>query len=371
MELKRRLDETVARAIAQNRIVGAVLIVRQHGRLLYEAAHGLADREAGRAMELDTIFRLSSVTKPIVATTILALAEAGKLRLDNPVTLYLPAFRPRTPDGTEHAITIHHLLTHTSGLSSASVTSAEEEARGIDRWHLGGGELMARMASLPLLFAPGTGWDYGPSIDVLGHIASLVTHGSLDDALRKYVTGPLRMTDTGFAVPDRARLAAPYGDSANGPERMGRRHRVEAPWGGFASYDPERIFDSSAFQSGGGGAAGTGPDVMALLETLRSGGGSILHPDTVRSALGKQTAQLPHAQAPGWHFSYFGAWLDNPAVAGSPASRGTNRWGGIYGHNWFIDAAQGLTVVSMSNTGLEGCDGPFKDEVRDAIYAAL
>lgn len=68
---------------------------------------------------------------------------------------------------------------------------------------------------------------------------------------------------------------------------------------------------------------------------------------------------------------YFGAWLDDPALAGSPAARGTNRWGGIYGHNWFFDPSQELSVVSMSNTGLEGCDGPFKDQVRDAVYAGL
>lgn len=371
MDMEKRLDETVTRAIAENRIVGAVLIVRKNGDLLYEKAHGLADREAGRPMSTDAIFRLSSVTKPIVSATILALAEAGKLRLDDPVTAYLPDFRPKLADGSEPVITIHHLLTHTSGLSSASVATEAERAAGIDRWHLGGETLMARLAGLELLFAPGTGWDYGPSIDVLGYIAGRLVGGTLDDAMRRYVTGPLRMNDTGFAVPDRQRLAAAYGNGPNGPELMGELHKVMAPWGGFAVYDPGRIFDTSAFQAGGGGAAGTGPDVMRLLETLRTGGGPILKPETVKAALGNQTSQLPHAQVPGWHFSYFGAWLDDPAVVGSPAARGTNRWGGIYGHNWFIDQENGLSVVSMSNTGLEGCDGSFKDQVRDAVYAGL
>ena len=168
MDMERRLDETVTRAIAENRIVGAVLIVRRNGELLYERAHGLADREAGRAMTVDAIFRLSSVTKPIVAATILALADAGKLRIDDPVTEYLPTFRPRTESGDEPVITIHHLLTHTSGLSSASILTAAEQAEGIDRWNLDAETLIARQAALPLLFAPGTGWDYGPSIDVLG-----------------------------------------------------------------------------------------------------------------------------------------------------------------------------------------------------------
>ena len=129
--------------------------------------------------------------------------------------------------------------------------------------------------------------------------------------------------------------------------------------------------DSLAFQSGGGGAAGSGPDIMRLLEALRLGGAPILRPETAAAGLANQTPQLPYSQSPGWQFSAFGAWLDDPVLAQSPAGRGTNRWGGIYGHNWFIDPINALSVVSMSNTGLEGCDGPFKDQVRDAVYAGL
>ena len=123
--MERRLDAAVKRAIAENRIVGAVLIVRQNGELVYETAQGLADREADRPMTIGTIFRLSSLTKPIVAATILALVDAGKLRLDDLVTRHLPDFRPRLADGSAPDITIHHLLTHTSGLSSASLVSAK------------------------------------------------------------------------------------------------------------------------------------------------------------------------------------------------------------------------------------------------------
>ena len=131
------------------------------------------------------------------------------------------------------------------------------------------------------------------------------------------------------------------------------------------------IFDTQVFQSGGGGAAGTGPDFMRLLEALRMGGAPILRPQTLAAGLANQTPQLAFSQTPGWQFSYFGAWLDDPTLAQSPAARGTNRWGGIYGHNWFIDPANKLTVVAMSNTGLEGSDGAYVGEVRDAVYASL
>lgn len=370
MSFEQRLDATVQRALAEDRIVGAVLLVRQNGKLVYETAQGLADREAGRAMTPDTIFRLSSLTKPIVAATILALADAGKLGLDDPVTRYLPDFRPRLADGPAPDITIHHLLTHTSGLSSANILSAGEQAAGVNRWRLPAEDICARLAALPLLFAPGTAWSYGPSIDVLGVIAGNLVGGRPDDAIRQCVTGPLRMTDTRFTVTDPARLAAAYADGANGPVLMGDPHEVPNKWGSTTVYDPGRIFDSQAFQSGGGGMAGTAADFMTLLETLRTGGGAILRPETVRTGFSDQTPQLAHAQSPGWKFSYFGAWLDDPVLAGSPAPRGTNRWGGIYGHNWFIDPVNGFTVLSMTNTGLEGSDGAYREEVRNAVYGA-
>lgn len=368
--MEKRLDSAVRRAIAENRIVGAVLIVRKNGELIYETAQGLADRESRRPMSLDTIFRLSSLTKPIVAATVLALVDAGKLRLDDPVTRHLPDFRPAMVDGSVPDITIHHLLTHTSGLSSASILSAGERAAGINRWRLGTDEILARLAALPLLFAPGTDWSYGPSIDVLGVIAGRLVGGLPEDAIRRYVTAPLDMTDSRFGVTEPDRLAAAYADGADGPVLMGDPHEVPNQWGGTTVYDPGRIFDAQAFQSGGGGMAGTALDFMTLLETLRTGGGRILSPETAAKGFADQTPQLAHAQAPGWKFSYFGAFLDDPVVAQSPAPRGTVRWGGIYGHNWFIDSTNGLSVLSMSNTGLEGSDGAYRDEVRNAVYGA-
>lgn len=369
MSLEQHLDAVVGKAIAERRIVGAVLLVRQDGQALYEKAHGLADREAGRPMTLDAIFRLSSLTKPIVAATVLALVDAGKMALDAPVTDYLPGFRPRLADGTVPEITVHQLLTHTSGLSSASTLTAAEQAAGVNRWHLGTDEIMARLAGLPLLFAPGTGWAYGPGLDVLAVIAGKLVGGTPEDAIRKYVTDPLGVVDSRFGVTDLSRLAAAYADGAEGAVLMGDPHSVPNSFGGVTTYDPGRIFDAKAFQAGGGGMAGTGGDFMALLEALRTGG--LLKPETLARGMDNQTSQLPHAQGPGWQFSYFGAWLDDPALAGTPAPRGTNRWGGIYGHNWFIDPVNQLTVVSMSNTGLEGSDGAYVAEVRDAIYAAL
>ena len=371
MTMEQALDAVVERAIAERRIVGAVLLVHKDGRPLYEKAHGMADREAGRAMTRDTIFRFSSLTKPVVAATILALHDAGKLKLDDAVTAYLPGFKPKLADGSAPEISIHHLLTHTSGLSAASILTPAEQQAGVNRWHLGTAAILARIAGLGLDFAPGSAWAYGPSIDILGVIAGQLVGGTPGDAMAQLVTGPLQMDDTRFGVADPKRLAAAYADAADGAQLMGDPHSVTNLWGGTTTYDPGRIFDAAAFQSGGGGAAGTGPDFMVLLETLRSGGGAILRPETVAQGMANQTPQLAQAVGPGVQFSYFGAWVADPELATSPVAPGTVRWGGIYGHNWFIDPENGLCVVSMSNTGLEGSDGAYRDEVRNAVYATL
>jgi CubicO group peptidase (beta-lactamase class C family) len=371
------LDATIASAIQERRIVGTVLIVKRHGETLYEAAHGLMDREAWRPMTVDAIFRLSSLTKPIVATTILAMVDAGLVRLDDAITDYLPYFMPKLADGSTPVITIRHLLTHTAGLGGELPLSEDEKrdpkylAAGLNRWHLSLDENMERLVRVPLLFAPGTGWAYSQSIDVLGAMAGKLVGGTLGDAVEKYVTGPLRMADTAFGVTDSTRLSAAYADGPGMPVLMGDPHGVPNPWGGTTMFSPGRIFDAKAYHSGGGGMAGTARDYMVLLETLRTGGGNVLTPETVAMGLANQTPQLEFSQSPGWQFGFFGAWLADPNLAKSPANIGTSRWGGIYGHTWFIDPEAGLSVVSMTNTGLEGCDGDYPLLVRNAIYAAL
>lgn len=371
MDLTARLNATIDRAIAENRIVGAVTIVRQHGELLHESAHGLADREANRPMTVDAIFRLSSLTKPIVATTILAMVDAGLLGLDDAVTRHLPYFTPRMPDGSVPTITIRQLLTHTAGLGGAIPATDDEtrDPKSFNRWHLSLDENMARLAAVPLTYAPGTGWAYSQAIDVLGAVAARITGGTLGDAVKKFVTGPLRMADTRFAVTDIIRLAAAYGDNPNGPELMGDPHGVPSPWGDIVQYSPGRILDPKAYHSGGGGMAGSARDYMQLLEALRAG--TILKSGTTEAAFANQTAQLEFTRSPGWQFSLIGAWLADPALAPSTANIGTSRWGGIFGHTWFIDQQSGLSVVATTNTGLEGCDGKYPLEIRDAIYAGL
>lgn len=365
-----RIDAAVDRAINEKRIVGTVLIVGINGETVYKRAAGLLDREMGVPMREDAIFRMASCTKPIVAATILAMRDAGLLGLDDIVTDHLPYFQPQW-DGKPAPITVRHLLSHSSGLSYDPKLLAEVDGSpGMSGPIYPLEENIRRIGKMRLKFAPGTGWEYGVSIDVLGCLAAAINKSSLDEALQRYVTGPLGMVDTRFGVTDLSRLAVPYGDGNPVPVRMPDSFYLKNRFDdGGTTFVPSRIFNPEAPQSGGGGIAGTALDFAKFMAMLQSGGGSILKRETVAEAMRNQIGDEPRRERDeGKRFGLLGAVLDDPAAARNPGSRGTLDWGGVFGHNWIIDPAIGLTVTSFSNTAVEGCNGPYREEIRDAVY---
>jgi len=363
MSLAQRLDAAIDGALG-TRIVGCVVLVRRGGKDVYARAAGLADREAGRAMTRDAIFRLASVTKPIVATAVLRMADLGLLGLDDPVTRTLPWFTPRAPDGSTPQITIRRLLTHTSGIT---YDVPGDVSPGLSGPAITLEENLRRLAKIPLAFAPGAGWAYGMSIDVLGGVIAAINGSSLEAVLGKYVCGPLGMTDTHFHVTDAKRLAVPYADGRP-PRRMGEPQKVPDENGGLVVFSPARIFNADAPQSGGAGMAGTADDVMAMLETY-NGANAILKPETIAAALANQIGALPRrADDAGKRFSLIGAVIDDAEAARSPCPEGTVDWGGAWGHNWIVDPVNRLTIVTCTNVAFEGCNGPFREDIRDAVY---
>ncbi len=366
MTLTERVDAAIDAALG-NRIVGCVVLVRRNGQEVYGRAAGFADRENATEIQRNSIFRLASVTKPIVATAVLRMIELGLLSLDDPVTSVLPWFTPRTPDGKAHTILIRHLLSHTSGITydilphvspglSGPIISLEENLR--------------RVADMPLAFVPGKGWAYGMSIDVLGGVIAAINGSSLEEVLAKYVCGPLGMIDTHFYVTDSARLTTPYADGKP-PKRMGERETIIDDTGGIVVFSPDRILNTDAPQSGGAGMAGTADDVMAMLESY-NGTHPILKPETIASALSNQIGTVPRREGDaGKRFGFIGAVLDDPKAARSVCPAGTVDWGGAWGHNWIMDPVNRVTIVTCTNTAFEGCMGQFRDEIRDAVYGGL
>ena len=364
MKLKQSVDAAIDAALGA-RIVGCVVLVNHKGEPVYARAAGLADRETGRTMELDAIFRLASVTKPIVATAILRLVDLGTIGLDDPVTKFLPWFTPVSPDGSPAVITIRQLLSHCSGLAYNRVPP--EVSLGMAGPRLSLEESLRRIAGVRLAFAPGTGWEYGTSIDVLGGVLAASNGSSVEDVLGKHVTGPLGMVDTHFFVTDSSRLAVPYADGRP-PVRMDDPHLVIDAKGSGTWFSPSRIFRPDAPQAGGAGAAGTAADILKLLEVY-NGAPGLLTPETVTAALSNQIGRLPrHASDAGKRFGLIGAVIDDATAARSPCPAGTVDWGGAWGHNWIVDPVNGLTVVVCTNTTFEGCSGPFRDDIRDAVY---
>ncbi|MBY3338694.1 beta-lactamase family protein [Rhizobium laguerreae] len=369
------VDAAITSAFDDKRLVGTVVLIARDGEIVHHRAAGLADRESGLAMREDTIFRLASITKPIVTIAAMRLVEQGRIGLDDPVTRWLPDFRPRLPDGSEATIRIRHLLTHTSGLSYSFFEEDDSYTRagvsdGLDKPGLPLAENLRRIASAPLRFAPGSDWQYSVAMDVLGGVIEAETGVPLGAAVAELVTKPLGLADTAFSVRDRSRLAAAYMNASPEPALMGETALVMSLMGSIR-FAPNRIFDPASYHSGGAGMAGTAGNILAILETIRRGGAPLLSTETVGMMMTDQADGRRQQHEPGSGFGFGWSVITNPAEAGVPFPTGTLKWGGVYGHSWFIDPVNGLTVVALTNTTLEGMWGKFTVDLREAIYAAL
>lgn len=373
-ERRLRLDRVIDRAIAARRIVGTVVMVMKDGDVVYRRAAGHADREADRPMREDAMFRLASLSKPIVSAAAMALVERGRLDPQDPVTKWLPDFRPQTADGKVPAITIHHLLTHTAGLSYGFLQPPDGPYQragvsdGLDRSEITLDEEIRRIAAAPLLYEPGTRWGYSLATDVLGAVIAKAAGEPLPDAVRRLVTTPLAMRDTTFLVDDGARLAVPYLDGKPEPVRMADPQLVPFRGAGIIRVSPLRAFDRTCFPSGGAGLVSTVGDYARLAEALRLGGGPVLKASAVQQITTSQIGDLAPTGLPASGFGYGALVLKDRALAKSPQASGTWTFNCAYGQSFFVDPVERLTVIAFTNTGLEGGFGAFPIEIRDAVY---
>ena len=375
----RAIDALLDRVLAEQRLVGAVVLIHQDGRPFYSKAVGFADREAGTPMQADTVFRLASMTKPIVSAAALAAAEAGLLSLEDDITRFLPDFRPKTPEGDDARITVRHLLTHTSGLSygflqpGESVYHKAQISDGIDRPGIGLAENLRRLAKLPLNFTPGAAWLYSLGTDVLGAVLEKASGQSLPAVVQDRITRPLGMADSAFLAPAPERLATPYADPAEAgraPRRMTEPFALPQAEAGTVYFSPGRATDPNAYPSGGAGMVGTAADYIRFLEAIRLGGAPILSADSAAAFIGDAIPGLDiDLGDPGWGFGLGVSHLRDPAAAATPQSVGSWAWGGVYGTSFWVDPETGISAVALTNTSLEGCNGLFTKEIVAAAYA--
>ncbi len=376
--MTQRIDDALNSALNEKRIVGAVIAVMKDGELAHFRPYGLANREQGKPMTEDAIFRLASISKPIVTAAAMRMIELGKFGLDTPVTDFLPDFKPKAPNGSTPTITIRHLLTHTAGLSYDFLQPPEGPyntipvSAGID------GDFtmednLARMVEAGLTFPPGAAWLYSVAIDVLGAVMAKAEGTDVEGAVQKYVTGPMQMTDTSFYVTDEKRLVQPYSNAAPEPIPIGDNFKQPfVPGCAPINLGTSRAFNRNAFQGGGGCMNGKALDIVRMLDAIRAGGAPILSKETTQQMMSNQVGPLRILFDPTGNtaFGFGGSILLNPAASGSALSPGSWQWGGVWGHSWFVDPTRKLTIVNLTNTTLEGMAGQLPGDVQRAAVAA-
>jgi CubicO group peptidase (beta-lactamase class C family) len=375
-----RLRSIVRAHVAAGRIPGAVMVVSHHGELVLNEAVGKRDPNSGAAMELDTIFRLASMTKPIVSAAALSLVEDGTILLSEAVSKYVPELRDlkvgverRAANGqallelvpTEREMTIHDLLRQTSGLTTsffgASLVKSEYKKQGVDEHGIDAKELLARLARVPLQSQPGTSWEYGRSTDVLGIVLERAASQPLDQLLEQRILVPLQMRDTGFWVDatKRGRVAEPFSKDP----------RTGQP------VPPLDVSQRPSFLSGAGGLMSTSQDYLRFASMLRNSGAldrtRVLSPHTVRLMTADHTSGRRGAGFfPGEGYGFgLGVAVRIEAGDALPGSVGDFGWYGSSGTNFWVDPAQDLIAVWL--TQAPGAYEYYRRLYRTLVYAAL
>ena len=361
-----RIRNALNAEVAGGKLPGAVLAIARQGRLAFFEAFGHLDRQAGTAMPTDAIFSIASMTKPLVSVAALALNEEGRMLVNAPVSTYLPQLARLTvarANPGEHAKstlatvplerepTVRDLMRHTAGMTYGN--------RGSTEWHRGylsssdevaaamtGVEFLEQLGRLPLHYQPGTAWDYGFGLDVLGLAIEAVAGQSLGKFLQQRVFGPLSMADSGFVVPPSA------------AHRYARGLPCDPLTG-----NPQVMRDSTRphrFACGGGCAVSTAGDYLRFVQMLLEGGTlegkRILGRKTVEfmtaDHIGPQidTTQLrAWPNIDGYGFGLGVAVRRDAGGGGMVSSRGEFHWAGSTGTYFWVDPAEALAVVFMAH----------------------
>jgi len=349
-----RLDRHLAEEVRLGRIPGAVVLIAREGKIAYYKAFGHLDSKTGTPMPKDAVFRIYSMTKPLVSVGAMILFEEGRLFLSDPVAKYLPEFS-KMEVGTEtrdasgqpvvttapaqRQMTIQDLLRHTSGLTygilGRSAIKSMYRKAGVYSTQQNMAERVARLAKMPLVSEPGTRWEYGHSTDVLGRVIEVVSGQSLDEFLAERVFGPLAMKDTGFWVK---------------PENQGRIAQAGKDPKTGRSVELLDVTTRPTLLSGGGGGVSTAEDYLTFAQMLLSGGWfngvRILSPKTVDFMTADHLGTIP-GFLPGNGFGLGFAVRTATGVATVPSSIGTYYWGGLAGTVFWVDPEEELIAILM------------------------
>ena len=357
-----RLTAALQGYVDDGRLAGAVAIVARRGKIAYLESVGYRDRESDSPMATDAIFRIASQTKALASVGVMLLQEEGRLLITDPVGKYLPEFMETTVaepnDGggydvvpAKRPITIRDLLTHTAGISYGNGPAADRwQEAGITGWYFADrdetvGDVMARLAGLPLDGHPGEAWIYGYNTDILGAMIEKISGQTLGAFLGERLFGPLGMEDTHFFLPAGkvARLATVYSATDDGGIERAPDPGHMVGQGAYVN-GPRRSF------SAGAGLVSTATDYARFLQMMLNGGEldgvRVLSRKTVESMTVGHTGDIPFR--PGQSFGLGFSVVEDPAALGLPASVGEFAWGGAYHSTYWVDPAEELVVAYMT-----------------------
>lgn len=381
------ISAALERDVKNARLPGAVLLVARNGKLVYANVAGAQNPQAAIPMRRDSIFRIHSMTKPIVSVAVMSLVEEGKLVLADPASKYLPELKALQV-GVEHRdaagvkslelapaareMTVHDLLRHSAGLTYAfegkSLVKDEYQKLGLDGVNESSAEWIQKLAKAPLQSQPGSRWEYSVATDVLGVILERVSGQSLDEFLAARIFRPLKMTDTGFVVEPfkHARIAAPF--------------EIDPVWKIKSNaHDPRK---TPPRFSGGGGLVSTADDYLRFAQMLLNGGEldgvRILSPKTVELMLADNLSvmrlaappgQIILGPRPGYGFGLGFAIRTDVGGANTPGSIGIADWNGLGGTNFWIDPKEKLAVVWMAQAA--GLRPYYRQLIANMVYGAM
>jgi CubicO group peptidase (beta-lactamase class C family) len=392
-----KLDAELRQLVEGRSTPGIVALILQDGRPVYSRAHGTREVGGGAPITDDDLFRYASMTKPVTTVAALILVEEGKLGLDDPISRHLPDFaslRVVQPDGTlvpaTQPPTVRQLLTHTAGFSynfinNRRLAEAYRQANvtdGLADPEVTTEEAMRRLASAPLAFQPGGGWEYSLATDVLGAVVEKVTGRPLGSFIAERIARPLGLESWVFrATPGMRERFVPVNRPAQVTGALGTgnvpvRAMEDVPYpatNGTARLDAERAFSTTAYHSGGGGMSGNIADYARFAQMLLNGGEldgvRILRAETVRMMTTNQTAAQPTLRGGGWGFGLGVGVVTDRAAARTNLPDGSYGWGGIYGTQLWVDPANRVVGVVMTQTAIIG-SGAISNAVREAFYTA-
>ncbi|MAJ31333.1 MAG: hypothetical protein CMC18_01575 [Flavobacteriaceae bacterium] len=384
-----RISEVSKSYLADEKVAGIATMVSRNGKIIYAKAFGERGVDDSKTLKMDDLFRIYSMTKPIVAVAAMQLYEKGMFHLSDPISKFLPELAELSvmdEDGNltpnEASISMQQLLTHTAGFSYGfSNSKVDQEYNKAELWKSkDSDDFIKRVAALPLHYKPGERWHYSIAVDLTGVIVERLSGMGLDEYLQTHIFEPLGMVDTFFEVPKQKMsrfLPNHYYDY--GEKSLKTVQETKEKYNAMSNYEDVSMF------SGGGGLVSTAMDYMLFMEALQNGGSlngnRILGPKTlqymIRNHLSGSIEQkggagenpLDQASNNGFGFGLGFGLVTNSVNNSIIGSEGEYNWGGAAGTVFWIDPVENITVVSM----IQLMSSPWKlrEDLKVAVYQAL